>query len=1090
MKSYIYSLVTGVLLLAQILWISATPVLAAVPRQAINDRLVPIIVDSCPGFSAFDAAAILQEEVQSNSAISNLLFGPLADDILAQGSEGDKKGFCGYGSTASTTDPVDKRQTHLLTAIAADHAVVAQHLTLKSDTDTLSPAWFDLDTLVEVVGAANPTYDRKASQAMLLFAADEPPYPQVLYMVSTGAASFKADWLVVAADQFYDEVLWLWQTLDDGYFSLLIARTGLDYSLVAARLGPDVKEAHVQAYSRLILDKIAPEDAADQDATTDETAGEATEPEQTSLDCALLSADAAATLVGETALAYPVAEAASYGCKYLPASTTDESTADDGSPLFLGSGVLAMVASNDFAAESFHGWPQWVESAGASADEVDAIQAALDADDVGAALQALAQVDLQTEELHITALPEVSDTAVWLRITDHRDRIAIFMRTLPDGRVLQIMVIRSGLAEVEASELEKIEAAIGEAGGQALTDFAQTAAEPSSEGVADQAATTDETVDETPESEPTGLDCSLLSDDDATVMLGVAARHYPIQSTTYANLASCTYLPTVGRGIYSPRIEVLVIPNAGALQLLQGIAELPPVEASERDALQAAMADGDLNELLKRIGQLDLQTPVMAVEALPDVSDDAVLVRMMGLMGNNYAFMRSLPNGGLLQIAFSDSADFGAEASEVEKKGDARRQAAGRALTAFAPNASKLLLALGKLPFAKLGLRTIPLPSYKKTIGESTVDQASYLLFGDLDEEVRSLRELMGWQGWQEMAEFSQVDEGRATLTFEQAGYKVGLTFGATTAVQLRNFGNLDPTTLPVTEDASVDFQVAGQYAYSTDLGIDEAGAFLHNAFTAAGWQDATSAEERNDNTDYDQRYTFVQPGQKLSVQLVAEGATRVTYYSELASTSTDTDTGKQTAEKSSQPVDLLDLRTYPTLAAAEPISGNTIADSTYLMSQPKAEVLDFYRNLMQEQGWQTVDERIQGGDYSDFIIYKQDGYTVQLDVAQYTRIDLVNYGDLDLATLPVTADATLGEQGPGHQTYTTALSMDEAAEFLRQALNEAGWQESTTAEQTRSNSADLQSYTFLRQGHQLALVLNQGETTTVTYQARLVSLD
>ena len=329
---------------------SEEAVLAAM-RQAVEELIVanarsaapaPLIVDSCPNFTAFDAAAILQEPVNAEEPIGNLLFGPLPAWAAEEGFDQVVDGLCGYTNAAADRILSDSaalpliKQTHLATPLDADHAVAASHVIggLSDSTSVaFSSDWFDLMLLVYVVGAANPQLADASVHELYgaLTTGDFPDVLALLYRNAQADPSFKATKISPAEGHAHDELLWLWQTVDDGYFSLLIGRQGTDFDLVAARLGNWVTEKTVLGYSQVVMEKMADAAAASRSGT------------QLVAGCDRLALATVAAIVGEPVQGHPVASEQGAGCKYTPVA--DDLTVDsaDFSGQFQTFGLLSGV---------------------------------------------------------------------------------------------------------------------------------------------------------------------------------------------------------------------------------------------------------------------------------------------------------------------------------------------------------------------------------------------------------------------------------------------------------------------------------------------------------------------------------------------------------------------------------------------------------------------------------------------------------------------------------------------------------------------------------------------------------------------------
>ena len=195
----------------------------------------------CLGFSKFDAAAILQEEV-SAQPLANLVFGPLAADAPAL------NGYCGYGSEAAPVDQtVDRTLPYLASAAAAEHAVVADRL---EGEDAL-----ELLHLLALAGGSNaPAAGDTLPLLMTEMAAgltDE--VLTTLYERALANPAAEVEWL----DGFDDEALWLTLPANHGQFAAAISRDGAAFNVVAALIGPEVSTADALGYGTAVLRKLS-----------------------------------------------------------------------------------------------------------------------------------------------------------------------------------------------------------------------------------------------------------------------------------------------------------------------------------------------------------------------------------------------------------------------------------------------------------------------------------------------------------------------------------------------------------------------------------------------------------------------------------------------------------------------------------------------------------------------------------------------------------------------------------------------------------------------------------------------------------------
>ena len=264
----------------------------------------PERAERCPAFSRFDAAAILQEDVEQQ-AVTNLVFGPIATDLQ------EIRGLCGYVNTGFTTDQVRDEQTaYLATELAADHAVAAM---LLADEDVMQ-----LVQLAELIRAANPDAD---PDALLLFQSQVAAgdYTRVIgYLADT---AFQLPGFTVEPIQgIGDEGVWIWQALDRGHLAMFISRYGDTFSVVVALLGDEVDELTVLDYAVIIARRLGEEPLAQipTEPTADTPGNEpGTQP---GTGCDLLSIDEATAILGERVHAPVIVDDQEGLCLYVPSN--------------------------------------------------------------------------------------------------------------------------------------------------------------------------------------------------------------------------------------------------------------------------------------------------------------------------------------------------------------------------------------------------------------------------------------------------------------------------------------------------------------------------------------------------------------------------------------------------------------------------------------------------------------------------------------------------------------------------------------------------------------------------------------------------
>lgn len=592
-----------------------------------------ILVDACPNFTAYDAGAILQEPINASEPIGNLIFGPLPDAELAE----NMSGLCGYTNTEPTeSDNITQEQTHIATNLEYGHAVVADHLTaevLSSSSGVLITDWLDLFALATLVSAANPQDQGKTFDQLYdaFNIGDYASLLDTLYEQASVSPSFKVTKLPLAQDDPRDELLWLWQTLEEGYFSLLISRQGAEFDVVAARLGSHLTEKTVLGYSRVILEKLADDITINSGSDSTPSAG-----------CDLLSPDAVATILGEPAQGQAVVNTQGEGCKYTPEA--DEQTIDRGdfSQHFATHGLLAGIVPPKSAERLLSGMIEELSTNGnvTDGDALEAIIAALNAGDFSATLTQMGELAWESNRWQVEILNEVSDDALLLYGKSGSGWPQFFLLySRKEGGVYYL----TGVLSQEIDEVR--EALIA-----AATQLAEAQPSPSPS---------------TPtREEPAALsDCEAWALAEVEALLGEPAQTRAVSSNRGAG---CKYTPRgedpIAGDDFSPDfasrgILAGVMPLDAAQWLLGDLIDTLSADEESTAALQADLENGDINAVLHQLAALKLTTPEWQAEGLPATDDKVIWIHSEEEGKLLSFFFQGLADGRLLVVASQLSAD-------------------------------------------------------------------------------------------------------------------------------------------------------------------------------------------------------------------------------------------------------------------------------------------------------------------------------------------------------------------------------------------------------------------------------------------------
>ena len=575
-------------------------------RQSEGTRPKPVEVDSCPNFSPFDAAAILQEPVVADTPIGNLIFGPLPETDFAEGMQG----FCGYTNELAVDDnSLNLRQPHLVTDLPYAHAVATAHLTgdlLSSTSGTMLIDWMDMIGLAEVVAAANPKNDGSTFD-YLYGTFNIGDYASWIYALETHAKaspSFKMQKIALAKGDPRDELLWLWQTLDDGHFALLVSRQGNDFDLVVALTGKEVSEKSVQGYAQVVIEKIAP----GADETVDTTTGTNSASETF---CDRLDLAGVARLVGDEVKGQPITSSEGKGCKYVPVSDRTKIQPDDFSPLFETFGLLAGTVPNKAAERLLSGSVQELSTTGQvrDGDALSAILDSLQAQKFADALQQMAALDWHSNSWQVEAMAEIDEPTLLIHGKSGNGWTQFYLfHSRSDGGIDYLTgVLHDEVAEVRA-ELAAALLALGAQNADPSTD-PSTGSNPESTPVATPQAS--EVV------------CTVLSQAEAESLIGIPLRS---QSASGELGSGCRFTP-VGEADDSTDADFIpafatqgvlagIMNKDGAAQILSALVD--EMGITDR-RLNRAVRRGEVQNALRLFSNLEIADSKWQLVPLPEV---------------------------------------------------------------------------------------------------------------------------------------------------------------------------------------------------------------------------------------------------------------------------------------------------------------------------------------------------------------------------------------------------------------------------------------------------------------------------------------
>lgn len=382
--------------------------------QSMVEIPAPQRVARCPAFSRFDAAALLQEEVDAE-AIANLVFGPLPADAT------EAAGLCGYVTTAfSDARPIDEQAPTLLSEVAADRAVVVDTIASSDITRLLQ-----LANLVAAADPATQTSILLRLQAQLT-AGDTADFMHDVADMAAADPTFTVETLT----NRNEEGVWLWQQTQDGYFALLLLRDGERFQVVVALLNADSQEQTVRAYALAVAGRQAQPTVYEVPPTPQ------VPPHAPAGDCDLITVADAAAILGE-AVHEPVAVAGEDGsCLYVP-DREEALTPEEAAISQPEHGVITQVARGADVTDQLSSLAEEIKGDNPDADEdlFNLIQSQLIAGDTEGALALLPNLADGAEKWTVEAVDDLAHAAVFLWFTEEDDTYSALLTTDQTGNL-------------------------------------------------------------------------------------------------------------------------------------------------------------------------------------------------------------------------------------------------------------------------------------------------------------------------------------------------------------------------------------------------------------------------------------------------------------------------------------------------------------------------------------------------------------------------------------------------------------------------------------------------------------------------------
>lgn len=194
----------------------------------------------------------------------------------------------------------------------------------------------------------------------------------------------------------------------------------------------------------------------------------------------------------------------------------------------------------------------------------------------------------------------------------------------------------------------------------------------------------------------------------------------------------------------------------------------------------------------------------------------------------------------------------------------------------------------------------------------------------------------------------------------------------------------------------------------------------------------------------------------------------------------------------------VLDLRLFPVMKGAEVSTGAGLGRLNYAISGGIQTAFEFQRRLLQELGWRELP-----GAYLDATIasanFTRDGFLIAVSIsdisddpkkAGWSRVSLINHGNILAGTLPVPADVKPYYPDVLEGSYLTEATVPETVEVCRCLLLDDGWESYGMG----SNDPDWPVLYFKQNAIKLTAMFSTtpaaGGQTLIRYSTELLSAD
>jgi hypothetical protein len=204
------------------------------------------------------------------------------------------------------------------------------------------------------------------------------------------------------------------------------------------------------------------------------------------------------------------------------------------------------------------------------------------------------------------------------------------------------------------------------------------------------------------------------------------------------------------------------------------------------------------------------------------------------------------------------------------------------------------------------------------------------------------------------------------------------------------------------------------------------------------------------------------------------------------SATGDDTSKSPATVEQAAR---VLDLTTFPLMDGAPANPQRTVANLSYSVASDVKTVFGFQKKKLVEKGWKEL-PNTSVTDQSASGMFARNGFIISVSAfpsgeSGKVLVTLHNFGNVNLAKLPVPRDSKAVYVGDATAMYVTGASVESTAATMSKLIMTEGWQPYGTA-----GDSSYFKQNAIRLGVTVSSAPAQGGKTMISFASELMSAD